>query len=635
MTAQLHQQSSAFTERPSGSLDMVAALEKQVALTPDATAIVCGRSALTYGQFNARVNALSLRLRQAGYGPGVYLGIAFERSPELLVALWAVVKAGAAYIPVDPGYPEDRIAHMAASARWAALLTTPSLAVRFAATAGAGPIIEVEGGEVASVPDPVCPAGPQDPLYAIFTSGSTGQPKAASVFRGGFANLLTWYARAFELASDCRVLVLTSPSFDLTQKNLFAPLLAGGTVILQPHGPYDLAAIEHEVTTRGVTLINTTPSAFYPLVDAAASRGYAPLTTLRAAVLGGEPISIPRLRAWLESPATRAYVANTYGPTECTDICAWHRMDRGNLDAWPFVPLGRELPGVGIVLLDGDLKPVPDGEQGELCITGVGVGGGYLRQPALTAERFIANPCRDRVPGPTLYRTGDLARRGPDGVLEFRGRMDHQVKVRGFRVELGEIEHVLAEHPAVREAVVTATGRGDERTGLVAWLLPRGAPVEATELKAHVSARLPAHMVPDRVRWLEAYPLTPNRKVDRRNLEAREAGGPAVPAPAPRSGEEQRLLSLWSEILGHEVTDPTASFFDLGGNSLQLAVLHARLCEAGGHPFPITDLFSHPTVRSLSAFLAGPAPGSGREDIRDRARRQQDRFAQLRRPTRP
>lgn len=625
---------------PGDVLDFVAAFEAQARRTPDAIAVACGTERLSYRALNGRANSLAARLQSAGHGRGSCVGISFERSAEMMVALWAVVKSGAAYIPVDPTYPEARLAHMAASARWSALLTSPALAARFHAVPDAGPVLvtqRADGDE--ATPDPAPAAGPQDPLYAIFTSGSTGQPKAASVFRSGFANLLRWYGEAFQLDASCRALVLTSLSFDLTQKNLFAPLLAGGTVILQPPGPYDLTAIESQITAHAVTLFNATPSAFYPLVDATASRGFVPLASLRAVVLGGEPISVPRLRAWLEAPVTQACVANTYGPTECTDICAWHRMDRRNMDAWPFVPLGREIPGVGIIIVDDQLQPVPDGEQGELCITGAGVGGGYLHDPARTAERFVPNPWPDRVSGPTLYRTGDLARRGPDGVLEFRGRMDHQVKVRGFRIELGEIEQALATHPSVREAVVTAAHGGDEVAGLTAWLLARATPAEPGDLRSHLAARLPAHMIPEQVRWLEAYPLTPNGKVDRRALEARACapGAAAAPAPAPPGTDwEPRLLALWSELLGRPVTDTSATFFELGGNSLQLAVLHARLGESTGRAFPITELFSHPTVRSLAVFLGGGADAANRPSIAARARQQQARFTQLRRsPPRP
>lgn len=618
---------------------IVSAFEAQVCRTPNAVAVICGEQSLTYAALNSRANDLAAKLRNDGFGPGRYIGLGFERSLEMMVALWAVVKSGAAYIPVDPAYPDSRIAHMASSARWAALLTQSSLAARFKAIANAGPVVLVDTmGSGGDVPNPVSQTKPADPLYAIFTSGSTGEPKAASVYHSGFANLLQWYGSAFELDPACRALVLTSLSFDLTQKNLFAPLLAGGVVVLQPPGPYDLAAIGKQITTHGVTLVNTTPSAFYPLVDAAASKDYVPLSTLRAAVLGGEPISIPRLRSWLEASSTRAFVANTYGPTECTDICAWYRLDRNNLEAYPFVPVGRPIPNVGIVILDENLHPVPDNETGELCIAGAGVGAGYLHDSARTAERFIKNPCPESVPGPLLYRTGDLARIDAEGVIEFRGRMDHQVKVRGFRVELGEIELALAAHPAVRQAVVTAAHGGGESARLTAWLLPNDSPCESEALRSHLAARVPAYMVPQRFHWLDAYPMTPNGKVDRlalqrhdQEIEQKTALSISVPAG---TGWEARLLALWSEVLARPITDPTVNFFDIGGNSLQLAIVHARIQEMSGREILITDLFSHPTVRSLATHLGGRDGSADRRAMMDRVRRQQEAFARVKRPLR-
>ena len=611
------------------------AFEAQVRRTPGAVAVCCGDAALTYSELNARANAWAAELRARGLGRGSYVGLGFERSVDMLAALWAVVKTGAAYIPVDPAYPEARIAHMASSARWSALLTQPSLREKFQATAGAAPILVVSVPDGHAQPDPPSEAGPRDPLYAIFTSGSTGQPKAAMVFRSGFANLLHWYGAEFSIGISTRDLVMTSLSFDLTQKNLFAPLLAGGRVILQPPGPYDLTALLDQITRHQVTLLNTTPSAFYPLVDATASRNFTELASLQAVVLGGEPISVPRLQAWLQAPATQAFVANTYGPTECTDICAWHRLDRTNLHDWPFVPLGREIPQVGIELMNDQLHAVAAGEQGELCITGAGVGGGYLNDPERTATRFVAHPSPTAATGAMLYRTGDLARRDERGVLEFRGRMDHQVKVRGFRIELGEIEIALMEHPGIREAVVTAAPVGDEQARLTAWLLPVAKPLDRAEVLAFLAARLPAYMAPEHLHWLDAFPMTPNAKVDRLALQQRASVADATPARPVGPGWEARLLALWSEVLARPVDDPTINFFDLGGNSLQLAVLHTRLCEWTGRPLPITDLFIHTTVRAMALHLANSGPAESQRAVLDRARRQQAGFAHLRRTPHP
>jgi amino acid adenylation domain-containing protein len=607
----------------------VAELKKCAERSPSAAAIMCGSDSLTYAEFDDRSDAVAKRLRASGIGPGAFVALSFERSLDMMVALWGVVKSGAAYIPVDPAYPDARIAHMAASARWDAWLAQEHLLARLGAIPAAAPPRALHDDDAAAPRGPATrDATADDPLYAIFTSGSTGDPKAAVVFRRGFDNLLAWYIDAMGIDADTRALVFSSFSFDLTQKNLFAPLMRGGTIVLQPPGPFDLRAIEAEIARHGATHVNTTPSAFYPLVDAAAARGFAPLASLRAVVLGGEPIAVERLRAWLSHPGTRAFVANTYGPTECTDICAWHRLDRANLDAYPFVPIGRPIPNVSVVLLDEQLRPVPPGETGELCIAGVGVGGGYLRDAARTADRFIPNPVPELAPGPVLYRTGDVARMDADGVIEFRGRLDHQVKVRGFRVELGEIERALASHPAVREAVVTASHAGGESATLAAWLVAKGAPCEAESLRAHLADRLPGYMIPHRFEWLETLPMTPNAKVDRIALQ-RRAAAREVEAPTRAAADHEReVLDLWSEALGHPVSDPTVNFFDAGGNSIQLAVLHEKLCAWSGRAMPITDLFLHTTARAQAAHLRGGETDARRRAILDRARRQRAIYSQ-------
>jgi amino acid adenylation domain-containing protein len=583
--------------------------ERHAAATPERTAVVAGEAVATYGELETRASALAGRLQAQGARPGSFIGIGLHRSVELIVALLAVVKSGAAYVPLDPGYPTARLTHMVSAAGLDLVLTHADLAPAFTA-AGAKTVVDVlaAGGQ----PAVSCHATAADPLYAIFTSGSTGQPKAASVFRSGFANLLDWYQSEMTLTEADTTLVISSPSFDLTQKNFFAPLRSGGRLVLDVGGTYDISRISTLIREHRVTVLNCTPSAFYPLVDAAAADGYAALASLRFAVLGGEPISIPRLRTWLEHPGCRAEVMNSYGPTECTDICAYHRLHRENLDDFPFVPLGREIPHVTVTIRDEDLATLPDGELGELCISGAGVGGGYLNDPERTARAFAL--------AGGIYRTGDLARRLPCGTLEFRGRADHQVKVNGFRIELGEIELALEQHAAVREAVVLA-----QDGSLTAHVKGH---VTAEELKAHLAARLPAYMVPAVFRFAEHFPLTPNGKVDRLALAKDE---PIEAAPLTATTDEARILALWSEVLERPVSDPEANFFDLGGTSIHLAVVHVRLREMSGRDLAITDLFARPSARSLADFLSPKAPAAA-SAAQDRARMQRAGLAHFRRP---
>jgi amino acid adenylation domain-containing protein len=585
--------------------------ERQARLHPAKTAVISGSRSLSYEDLSARSNQIANLLRSHGIGRGNFVGLGLHRCLDLPAALLGILKSGAAYVPLDPGYPAARIEQMIASAKLEFVVTNSDLTDQF-------PNVRTLCMDDASVAesssdDPAQPLQKDDLIYAIFTSGSTGQPKAASVYHRGFENLLHWYSIELKLSPADRTLVISSPSFDLTQKNFFAPLITGGTLILDDCQTYDISRISTLIREHGVTLINCTPSAFYPLVDAAAGENYAALASLRFAVLGGEPISIPRLRAWLEHPNCRAEVVNSYGPTECADICAFHRLHRGNLDDHGFVPLGREIPNVEVSIRDESLAPLPDGEIGELCISGAGVGGGYLNDPARTAEMFTAD----------LYRTGDLAKRLPDGILEFRGRADHQVKVNGFRIELGEIEIALNQHDMVREAVVIA---GDNR--LIAHIQGH---VDAATLKDHLSTRLPAYMVPGEFRFVENFPLTPNGKVDRLTLTNQLKTQSAV----VESGEsmESKVLALWSEILDRPVSDPTANFFDLGGNSIHLAVIHIRLMEMTGKKFPITGLFALPSARSIADFLSPKSTNAANTSAQDRARQAKAGFSNFRRPT--
>ena len=588
----------------------------RVQARPDEIAAIAGGDTLTAGELDQRSNRLARQLQELGARPGRYIGIGLDRSVDLIVALLAVVKSGAAYVPLDPAYPPARLEHMISSAGLEIVISSTSLAESFR-NAGAGNVLDVRNATAADTPaEPVISYATSDhPLYAIFTSGSTGRPKAASVFRKGFANLLDWYGSELALGPDDCTLVISSPSFDLTQKNFFTPLLTGGRLLLDDCRTYDISRISRLIREHQVTLVNCTPSAFYPLVDAAAADGYAALASIRFAVLGGEPISIPRLRAWLEHPGCRAEIVNTYGPTECTDICAFHRMHRGNLDAFGFVPLGREIPNVAVTIRDEDLAVIPDGELGELCISGAGLGGGYLNDEERTRKSFAL--------AGAIYRTGDLARRLPCGTLEFRGRADHQVKVNGFRIELGEIELALEQHDDVREAVVIAK---DGR--LIGHLKGKA---EAAALKTFLAERLPAYMIPGEFYLAESFPLTPNGKVDR--LALAEANRSHESYGTRESGLLGQILTLWSEVLERPITDSEANFFDLGGTSIHLAVVHVRLREMTGRDLAITDLFARPSAKSLADFLSPQAASSAAPSVQDRARMQQAGLARFRRPS--
>lgn len=601
-----------LSERSSATLDRwTDKFERQAQHRPARTAVISGTGSISYGELSARSNQIANLLRSRGIGRGKFVGLGLHRSLDLPAALLGILKSGAAYVPLDPGYPAARIEQMISSADLEYVVTNKDLAGQFPNVQAI--CMDDESISHASASEPEQHPETDDLIYAIFTSGSTGQPKAATVYHRGFENLLHWYSIELTLGPGDSTLVISSPSFDLTQKNFFAPLITGGTLILDDCQTYDISRITALIRDHGVTLLNCTPSAFYPLVDAAAADGYAALSSLRFAVLGGEPISVPRLRAWLEHPNCRAEVVNSYGPTECTDICAFHRLHRGNIDDYPFVPLGREIPHVQVSIRSESLEILPDGEIGELCISGVGVGGGYLNDPDRTADAFTRS----------IYRTGDLAKRHPSGILEFRGRADHQVKVNGFRIELGEIEIALNLHDAVNEAVVIAC-----QNRLIAHV--QGTP-DVAALREHLSDRLPAYMIPGEFHFVENFPLTPNGKVDRRAL----TGAAATDAPQIHSGVsmESRVLALWAEILDRPVHDATANFFDLGGNSIHIAIIHVRLMEMTGRNFAITELFALPSVRSIAEFLSPKSENTATATAQDRARQAQAGFSRFRRPT--
>jgi aspartate racemase len=588
--------------------------EAQAEATPDAVAVVCGPQQLTYRVLNARANRLARHLQALGVAPGTRVGLCLEPSPELPVAVLAILKAGGAYVPLDPWYPRDRLRLMLENAGISVLLTQECLATNLPAGEYRAVCLDADWPAVArhSEAPLACGVTPDHLLYVIYTSGSTGVPKGAGVYHRGFVNLLHWFTTEFRLAPADRTLLVSSLSFDLTQKNLFAPLITGGQLHLMTSPHYDARAVVRAIAAGRISLLNCAPSAFYPLVSDPAD--FAALASLRCLFLGGEPIATALLAPWVHSPHCHCEIANTYGPTECTDICAAYRLRDEDYSPRAVVPVGRPIPNARVLVLDDHLELVPVGVPGELCVLGEGVGAGYLRDPALTARKFVADPY-SRQPGGRLYRTGDLVRYRPDGNIEFLGRIDHQVKVRGYRIELGEVEAALAQHPSVREAVVVARDApgGDKR--LVAYLVPaatqaRGAgegalPLVAAGLRLYLKERLPGYMVPSAFVVLPALPVTPSGKVDRRALPAPEeaAAGAEPSRVAPRNATEERLVGLWEEVLGTRPIGVTDDFFELGGHSLLATRVLAAVRAALGVELALRELFEAPTVADLAARL--------------------------------
>jgi amino acid adenylation domain-containing protein len=528
----------------------------------------------------------------------------------LVVGLYGILKAGAAYVPLDPEYPSERLEYMAEAAGLH-LAVTESRAVK--ALEGAQSLKTVvldQCSELLSLPaeNPDVPLEPNSLIYIIFTSGTTGRPKGAAVYHRGFSNLMEWFVEEFQIGPSDRVLLVSSPSFDLTQKNLFAPLVTGGTLHLLPSGHYDAALLSRTIESSAITLINCTPSAFYPVVEHAEE--FSAVKSLRVVFLGGEPISLQRVRRWLSDPCCNAEIANTYGPTECTDICAFYRLNGATMDQFDFVPLGSPIPNVQLAVFDEAMRTCEAGEIGELWIGGAGVGAGYVNDPDLTRQRFASHGIGSSGAS-TMYRTGDQVRWIKPNLLEYLGRNDHQIKIRGFRVELREIEEVLRENPAVIEAVVVSRQKAGHVQLKAYYITAPGSCCNAADLRAFASAKLPAHMVPTFFEHLATFPLSPNGKVDRSGLATAFANEEVTSSQVPSgSGLRASIHLAWSEVLGSASIEIDDNFFDVGGNSLALADLHRRLERISGRTFAITELFTYVTVRAQSGYLESTiAPG--------------------------
>ncbi len=561
---------------------------EQARRTPDAAAVVHEGRTLTYGELERSANRLAHSLRRLGVGPEACVGLCARRSPGMVAGLLGILAAGGVYVPLDPAYPAERLEFMAADSGAAVLLVDSAAPDVLPAFAGARLVLDDFGREADSAEDGAPPASgvsPENAAYVIYTSGSTGRPKGVVVTHAGAANLLPRAGRSFGAAPGGRVLQTASLSFDASVLEIFVALLSGAALHVADReavlAPERLAALlrerEIDVWVSTPALLDTLPDTDFPL--------------LRTISAGGERCSGETAARWSQGRR----LVNMYGPTEITIFATMHECAPGAAEA---PPIGRPVPNARVYVLDAWGEPAPPGMPGELYVGGAGVARGYLGRPELTAEKFVPDPFGGG--GARLYRTGDRARWNGRGELEFLGRIDAQVKLRGFRIEPGEVEAALLEAPEVREAVVVVREDAPGRARLVAYVVAAdGAEPAAGELRARISARLPEHMVPGAFVVLEQLPLTVAGKIDRRGLPAPEPVAGAEHA-APRTATEEVLAGIWAEVLGVERVGVEAGFFELGGHSLLAAQVVSRARQAFGVEVPLRTLFEAPTVAALA-----------------------------------
>lgn len=572
--------------------------------TPSAIAVIDRGRRITYRDLDNRANEVAERLRDAGIGAGALVGVAAPCGVDLLVGILAVLRAGSAYLPLDPAYPNDRLRFLVEDSGVDTVLLTSATEGRV--DFGGSKLIYIDRPAPYSNGDLVSITRAQldDPAYVIYTSGSTGTPNGVIVSHRNVARLFDSTQHWFNFGPSDVWTLFHSYAFDFSVWEIWGALAHGGTLVTVPHEISRSPQLFRQlVGDHGVTVLNQTPSAFYQFIEADQLNGSSTPLALRYVIFGGEALDFPSVGPWFERHGDeRPSLINMYGITETTVHVTYRPLTRDDAERTAVSLIGEPIPDLSLYILGSDRQPVPTGTIGELYVGGAGVALGYLNRPALTRDRFVPDPTE---PSRTMYKTGDLVRQRPDGDLEYHGRADDQVQLRGFRIELGEVQAALASHPSVASAVISVVGERAADQRLVAYIVPRTATLNEQDLRQWTAARLAEHMVPSAFIELDRLPLTPNGKVDRAALPKPTGRQRTVHEPyvAPRDDLERYLAQRWEELLGLDNVGIHDRFFDLGGTSLQAAQFVNRLQQKLGAPIFEITIFSTPTVAGYARFL--------------------------------
>ena len=574
--------------------------EEQVYNTPYNTALIFEEKMMTYKELNESANKVAHHLREIGVKENSIVGVMVERSCEMIIGIFGILKAGGAYVPIDPNYPNERIQYLLNNSRTKILLTQEKLVQSKDFDETNVLVIEdILNRSDLDTNNLNIKYDSERLMYVLYTSGSTGNPKGVEIKISSFMNLLEWYTTEFMITEEDCVLLIAPTSFDLAQKNLYCSLIKGGKLCLFSTGLFDYKKMSNVIDKQRVTLLNCTPSAFNPLVDLNSDSEFSLLKSLKYVFLGGETINLELLKPWLNSPNCNVKIVNTYGPTECTDIASSYIIDLNEVESMKTVPIGKPIYNTQLYILDKYKRVLPVGVEGELYIAGTGLAKGYFNAPKLTEDRFIEIPS---ILNEKAYRTGDLARWLPDGNVEFLGRIDNQIKIRGFRIELGEIEAYLLKHELILDALVLDRLDHNGNKYLCGYIIAENE-LSTHDLREFLANSLPDYMIPTYFVFLDTMPLTPNGKIDRKALPLPDMGEMQDDQyEEPQSNIEKQMLDIWRDVLGFENIGINSNFFRLGGDSIKVIQVLARLNKLNLRLNP-EEFLRYPTIKEQILYV--------------------------------